>query len=130
MMSLIFALFSTVHAVQPPITSYDCTIAIFAKDLLPTGSASMKVIRPYLSPESHGGTPIEFTAGKHKVGFTADAKWRGIIWQRAGKDVAQVLTAGTQAITGNHVIILNNPADLEEAIHLECNPLPGQFPNQ
>ena len=131
MMSFLFSILSLAQAApNPAITSYDCTITILAKDLPPPGSVTTTVNRPYLSPQSHGGTPYEFKAGEHKVGIVADSKWRGIIWQRAGREVAQVLTAGTQPITGNAVIILTNPANLEEAVHLGCDPLPGQFPNQ
>jgi len=130
MISLIFLMMSGAWAAEPVIPSYDCKITIFAKDLLPAGYETTTVNRPFQSPGSHGGTPFEFTAGEHKVGIVADAKWRGIIWQRAGKDVAQVLTAGTAPITGNAVIILSNPADLDEAVHLVCDPVAGDFPKE
>ena len=121
---------TSAFAAQPPTTSYDCRIMIFAQDLLPAGTEAFAHNFPVLATGSHGGDPTEFTAGEHKVGIIADAKWRGIIWQRAGKDVAQVLTAATKPIEGNAVIILTNPANLEEAVHLVCDALPGDFPTQ
>ena len=125
---LFFAMTSARAATM--ITSYECTIRVLAKDLLPSGAAEITVTRPYQSPQSHGGTPYEWSIGAHKIGIVADAKWRGIIWQREGEDVAQVLTAGTEPITGNSVMILSNPKDLEEAVQLVCDPKPGNFPNE
>lgn len=131
MIALVFGmLMSQAGALGPQtlITSYECRITVIADDLLPNGVQSATLSRPVSAQGSHGGMPIELTMGEHKIGIVADAKWRGIIWQRAGKDVAQVLTAGVKPIEGNSVVILTNPANLQEAVHLVCDPLPGDFP--
>lgn len=113
-----------------PIDGYNCEITVIAKDLPPPGVASVKFVRPVDTHQSHGGTPFEFAAGANKIAVVADGKWRGLIWERSGKQIAQVLTAGTEIISGQQVMILYNPLDTDETVNLVCDPLKDIFPTE
>jgi len=129
MILLVFSLLSAAFAAQPPITSYDCRVVILAKDLA-GGGAEDTFSRPFVSRQAHGGQPHIFTSGDHSVSVLADSKWRAITWEHKGKVVASTVTAGTDAITGNAVMIVYHPTDSSEQVQLVCDPFPGKFPNE
>lgn len=128
---MIFIFLLNMAAATPTaVDGYSCEITVIAKDLPAPGYASIKLQRPAKSSQSHGGAPYEFAVGTHKIGILADGRWRGLIWQHDGKDVAQVLTAGTEQILGNQVMILYNPADTGEMVNLVCDPIKDIFPTE
>lgn len=112
------------------ILSYDCRVAIFADDLPTSSFAESYFSVPVSAGRSHGGEPHVFEVGDHTVAVIADGKWRGVTWTRKNKTIANVVTAGQELIQGSAALIVQNPENNNEEVHLSCEPNSGEFPTE
>ncbi|NJL23781.1 MAG: hypothetical protein HC902_00420 [Calothrix sp. SM1_5_4] len=106
---------------NPDPDNYSCRLMISAKDL-PQGmdDARFRVVGP--STSSHGGTQYTFTFGKNKLWVLANARWRGIVWQRDDALIAHSITAAAEDSLNSLVLVVYNARDPEENVSLECEP--------
>lgn len=114
---LLTALIGTASAEVP--NFYSCRVILVAKDI--SGGVAEKPFTTMADSGSHGGGGFEFAFEKHKVGILADAKWMAISWMRDGKNVSQATFSSSVANSGAQVLILANPADVDEQVSLDCN---------
>ena len=122
LLSLTFALHAAADlpAQTVPQTEYVCDVHLFVQDL-PGGMGEATFVAP-LSGGSHGGDDRTFDFGAHQVQVTVDGKWRNLSWYLNGKLVTAVVSASGDVIAGHQAIILYNPENPDDQLHLSCGP--------
>lgn len=118
-----FALISAVSAAEGAPLKYDCTV-IVVDSRLADGNDSKSFQVAASSAGSHGGDPFPFTFGPDQISITANARWRGIDWKRAGVVIASSLDVTDADRSGNQVIMVYDPKNSDESVALECHPTP------
>lgn len=122
LLGLAFAFHASAHlpAQALPQTDYVCDVRLFVQNL-PGGMGEGTFVAP-LSGGSHGGDERTFDFGDHQVQVTVDGKWRNLSWYFQGKLVSAVVSATGDVIAGHQAIIVYNPENPDDQLHLSCGP--------
>lgn len=70
---------------------------------------------------THGGEPVIFTQGVHKVSLLANSQWLGLDWEKNGKPIASgVFVLGEGDLAKQRVGILYDPNEEGSQLSLGC----------